>query len=137
MPDWAKRDDLTRYVNDYLARKKRSIRDLHKAMQRASGPSPSNAWLQDIVNGTMNRAPDEYRLEVLAEAMGEPYEKLAALAAKQFLGVDRVVVVRVGDDGEVAVPEPKGIDEQGREEFRAAVAELAKRWPVRNGRDTQ
>ena len=123
------RDDLTRYVADYMTRTGQSVRELaRRARDPESGIRPSHGWLQDIVNGHMDRAPDLRRLRALAVAMGEPVETLARLSAAQWLNVD-VIQVEADESGDwVGVPVKPGTPEEERERIRRMMADLVRHW---------
>ncbi len=118
------RDDLTAYISAYLARTGQSVRELaRRARDPISGISPSHGWLNDIVTGQMERAPDMRRLRALAAAINEPVETLARLAAAQWLGV-RAIEVPIEDDAWLAIPVPRDLAPQERERRRRMVEDI-------------
>jgi transcriptional regulator with XRE-family HTH domain len=122
-----KRDDLSRYLIEYMERTGRTVRELSRAaVDPVSGVRPSHGWIQDIVNNEKDSPPDLRRLRGLAAAMGVPVDRLARLAAAQWLEVDAVIEVPADDGTTVAVTVDPDMSPEGRERFRRMATDLAK-----------
>lgn len=122
----AREASLTAYVTAYLERTGESERSLaRRARDPETGLGVSHGWLGDIVDESMDRAPDLRRLRALAAAMGVDVAILARLAARQWLGVEvEEVQSPAGDTLTVTVPE--GLSQEARKKFRRMVEDLAK-----------
>lgn len=117
---------LTAYVKAHLERTGESERSLaRRAKDPETGLGVSHGWLGDIVDGSMDRAPDLRRLRALAAAMSVDVGVLARLSARQWLGVEvEEVQSPAGETLTVTVPE--GLSQAERQKFRRMVEDLAK-----------
>lgn len=82
-----------------------------------------NSWMHELLQGTIARTPELWRIRALSAAMGVPERELAVLAAAQWLGLDSVAAPSA-EHGE-CVPVPVGLSAQQRERFLRVVTDLA------------
>lgn len=116
---------LSRYVRNYLDRTGESERGLaRRSRDPISEVTVRHGWLNELLNGTIERAPELRRLRALAVGMGVPVRTLAALAAKQWLEVD--VVAAEGDDTVETITVPAGLTPEQRAKFRRMVEDMAR-----------
>lgn len=117
---------LTSYVKAYLEKTGESERGLaRRARDPETGIGVSHGWIGDIVDGSMDRAPDLRRLRALAAGMGVDVGVLTRLAAAQWLGIP-VEEVQTPEGDVVIVTVPPGLSQEERKKFRRMVEEMAK-----------
>lgn len=111
---------LSAYVRDWLSEHDESARRLAvRAVDPASGMTLSHGYISQLMVGKV-KAPELWRLRALAAGMRVPAQRLAELAALQWLGVD-VVNVSAGGETSVTVTVPPGLTP----EERAKIVKLA------------
>ncbi|MFI6819215.1 4-oxalocrotonate tautomerase family protein [Nonomuraea sp. NPDC050328] len=125
-PGSADRDDLSRYVRDYLAEHNESERALaRRSRDPQTGLSLVHTWINSLVLG-ITPAPSLWRLRALAAGMGVPTRLLAELAAAQWLGVEVMEAATSNDEDWVTVTVPKGLTPEEKERFVRMVEEMAR-----------
>jgi anti-sigma factor ChrR (cupin superfamily) len=88
---------LSAFVRDWLAEHDESVRGLsRRARDPVSGFVVNHGYIAQLIHGTV-KAPELWRLRALGVGMGVPAQRLAELAALQWLGVE-VAHVSVGED---------------------------------------
>jgi hypothetical protein len=131
--DHVGRDHLTRYVKEYIdqRRPKESERSL---AQRCIDPVTTlrlrHGWINDLVNGTIDRAPELRRLRALAAGMDVPVRLVVELAAAQWLELDvtevQIAEAPAGDESWVAVTVPQNLTPEERQRFVRMAEDMAK-----------
>lgn len=104
---------------------KLSLRDFaEKCHDHQSDRSLVHSWIDQLAHGRMARAPELWRLRALSAGMGVPAQRLAELAAVQWLGVE-VAEVAAGEGSWVAVTVPDGLTPEARARFIRMAEDMA------------
>ncbi len=119
-------DHLSRYVRDYLRTTDTSERALAaKCRDPQTGLPLRHGWINQVINGAVERAPELWRLRALAAGIGVPVRVLAELAAAQWLGLE-TVEVSTGRESSVVIPVPEGLSEAQLQRFRRMAEDMAR-----------
>jgi hypothetical protein len=123
------RDDLSRYVREYIREQSSSLRRLAvRAIDPETTQRLDYQWLGTLTSpsGGLRRAPEPWQLRALAAALDVPDDVIKALAARQWLDYE-VAQARLGPQEWAMFLQVRNLPEEDQETLRDLVKRFVRR----------